>query len=122
MAYRNSYRRSSAPRSRWMELKYAGTCKVCGTTIAKGALAYWDGAAKTVTCHGIECCDKDGLTTENPLTGPWDTRTDIRERTETRHGRPAATVVATTFNSGATVYQNSRGRCEDAPCCGCCSY
>jgi hypothetical protein len=27
----------------------------------------------------------------------------------------------TRFASGATVYRNPRGRCEDAPCCGCCS-
>ena len=27
----------------------------------------------------------------------------------------------TRFNSGAEVYTNKRGRCEDAPCCGCCS-
>jgi len=27
----------------------------------------------------------------------------------------------TRFNSGSEMYQNSRGRCEDAPCCGCCS-
>ncbi len=32
-----------------------------------------------------------------------------------------ARVVATTFSSGETVIQNSNGRCEDAPCCGCCS-
>jgi hypothetical protein len=25
------------------------------------------------------------------------------------------------FSSGAEVYTNRRGRCEDAPCCGCCS-
>lgn len=25
------------------------------------------------------------------------------------------------FSSGATMYQNKRGRCIDAPCCGCCS-
>ncbi len=25
------------------------------------------------------------------------------------------------FSSGAEVYTNNRGRCEDAPCCGCCS-
>lgn len=25
------------------------------------------------------------------------------------------------FSSGAEMYQNKRGRCEDAPCCGCCS-
>ena len=30
-------------------------------------------------------------------------------------------VVVTRFNSGATVTQNRRGRCEDAPCCGCCT-
>ena len=27
----------------------------------------------------------------------------------------------TRFNSGATIERNPRGRCEDAPCCGCCS-
>jgi len=27
----------------------------------------------------------------------------------------------TRFAGGAEVYTNSRGRCEDAPCCGCCS-
>jgi len=25
------------------------------------------------------------------------------------------------FSSGAEYYVNKRGRCEDAPCCGCCS-
>ena len=33
----------------------------------------------------------------------------------------APRVIATRFSSGAVVYQNSRGRCIDAPCCGCCS-
>jgi hypothetical protein len=27
----------------------------------------------------------------------------------------------TRFSSGAEVYTNKNGRCEDAPCCGCCS-
>ena len=25
------------------------------------------------------------------------------------------------FSSGAEIYRNRKGRCEDAPCCGCCS-
>ena len=25
------------------------------------------------------------------------------------------------FAGGGEAYQNKRGRCEDAPCCGCCS-
>ena len=32
-----------------------------------------------------------------------------------------AEVVTFTFSSGQTMTRNSRGRCEDAPCCGCCS-
>ena len=36
-------------------------------------------------------------------------------------GRSAGRSVAFRFSSGAVMYQNSRGRCEDAPCCGCCS-
>lgn len=27
----------------------------------------------------------------------------------------------TRFSSGAESFTNKRGRCEDAPCCGCCS-
>lgn len=27
----------------------------------------------------------------------------------------------TRFSGGGEMYQNSRGRCEDAPCCGCCT-
>ena len=27
----------------------------------------------------------------------------------------------TRFSSGAEVFTNKRGRCLDAPCCGCCS-
>jgi hypothetical protein len=27
----------------------------------------------------------------------------------------------TRFSSGAEVYTNKNGRCEDAPCCGCCT-
>lgn len=37
-------------------------------------------------------------------------------RRERRYGS-----VYTRFSSGAEVYRNRAGRCEDAPCCGCCS-
>ena len=30
-------------------------------------------------------------------------------------------VNAFTFSSGETFIRNKRGRCEDAPCCGCCT-
>jgi hypothetical protein len=128
MTYHNrntrSRRSSTGSGSRWMQLRYAGVCKVCGAGIAKGATAYLDASARTVTCHAIECCDADGLTTNQSLTGPWDKRTDTRVRSDHRIGEAAPTsprVITTRFNSGAVTYRNARGRCIDAPCCGCCS-
>ena len=39
-----------------------------------------------------------------------------------RHSGPRDTgSTYTRFNSGAEVWTNRNGRCEDAPCCGCCS-
>jgi hypothetical protein len=111
-----------------MSLRYAGTCKVCGSSLAAGTLAFWDAGTRTVTCDAIDCAAADGLTTNKPLTGPWDTRTDTRVLADHRIGSAAPVghvapkrFIATRFNSGAVVYQNVRGRCLDAPCCGCCS-
>ena len=39
-----------------------------------------------------------------------------RPRRETRYRSNYAR-----FSGGGEWYQNKRGRCEDAPCCGCCS-
>lgn len=125
MAY-NRYNRSrsvSASRSRWMELRYAGTCRVCGENIPAGATAYWDAAAKKVTCQAMACCEQDGLTEQvwhgSPVSGTF-----VASRRATWVGAgfdKGAGVIVTRFNSGAVVTQNARGRCEDAPCCGCCS-
>lgn len=35
-------------------------------------------------------------------------------------GDPAVTSI--TLNSGITLTRNARGACEDAPCCGCCTF
>lgn len=42
-----------------------------------------------------------------------------RPRRTSRPGRYRSNYAR--FEGGAEVYTNSRGRCEDAPCCGCCS-
>jgi hypothetical protein len=100
-----------------MDLRYAGTCKVCGDAIPAGQRAYWDAAARTVTCWKLSCCEADGLT-EQECHGPAGT---VTVRRAYRVGAAAPGLVVTTrFNSGATTHRNARGRCEDAPCCGCC--
>lgn len=40
----------------------------------------------------------------------------VSVRSRSRYGS-----TYTRFSSGAEVYTNRNGRCEDAPCCGCCS-
>lgn len=47
---------------------------------------------------------------------------EARALVGSRYERRQRTVSHyTRFSSGAEVYTNRRGRCEDAPCCGCCS-
>ena len=35
---------------------------------------------------------------------------------------PTRSVVEFRFSSGEVATRNVRGRCEDAPCCGCCTF
>jgi hypothetical protein len=46
-------------------------------------------------------------------------RSLARSRSYGRYSNYVSNVAR--FSSGAVVYTNKRGRCEDAPCCGCCS-
>ena len=106
----SAYRRGRGGGSRWMSLRYAGTCKVCGSSLAAGALAFWDAGARTVTCERIDCAAADGLTTNEPLSGPWDKRTDTRVLADHRIG--SAAPVRTSRPSGCT-----RSDSTVAPCC-----
>ena len=66
----------------------------------------------------------------NPIAQGWEVPAEIADRARAlvASGRSSYTPRAertvsavTRFSSGAEVYTNRRGRCEDAPCCGCCS-
>jgi hypothetical protein len=105
--YRRSTNRVPRP-ARWMELRYPGHCKVCDETIPKGRVAFYDPEGRTVTCRTIPCATADNLTTEQAV-WPSGTQTVYLNH---RIGAPAASR-----NGRVTV---GRGRCEDAPCCGCC--
>ncbi|AFF28345.1 hypothetical protein FDI09_gp19 [Mycobacterium phage Twister] len=120
--YNNRRRRPSG--SRWMNLHFAGTCKVCGQEVKAGSRAYWDAANRTITCTSLDCADADGLVTFRAPTGPWEGPPEkrIRELAPTRIGTACLPRVHTIrLNSGAVLSVNARGRCEDAPCCGCCT-
>jgi hypothetical protein len=93
-----------------MIAKYPGTCLACGERIHRGDnINYWpkQGAAH-VSC-GLPANDEDAAAGLEPGTLANDRRL----------AKQGLTVVRT--SSGAVWTQNSRGRCEDAPCCGCCT-
>lgn len=73
-----------------MNLKYPGKCCECAARLPKGTRAVWHGKGK-VYCL---TCINGG---ESKKGGSW---------------------LAVT--SGGEVWENRNGRCEDAPCCGCC--
>lgn len=122
MTYYGGRRRSGRPPSspHWMDLRYAGTCYICSADLPKGTRAFWDPRDRTITCTNIECCKAAGLTEAKMLT--FGSREMTEVRTATRWiPEDRGHVVVTRFAGGGVHYRNSRGRCEDAPCCGCCS-
>ncbi len=74
-----------------MANKYPGTCK-CGARVARGA-----GDCRKVDGRWVVVC------------GDCDT------------GDGSSVRVNTVRFGNQTFYRNARGRCEDAPCCGCCT-
>ena len=76
-------------------LKFAGTCKECGTALPVGTKAKWYGRG---VVYGLTCHDKPkGFGSRRKVNYYYSPTT------------------------GNEWSQNANGRCEDAPCCGCCT-
>ncbi len=91
-----------------MTARYAGRCRSCGGDVLPGETISYGGRGN-VRHGGADGCANGADTYEavNPATG---------QRMSNR-----ARVHVARFSSGAVATVNARGRCEDAPCCGCCS-
>lgn len=93
-----------------MTAKYRGRCDECRAPIAKGARILYQGRGNPVLhahCAEAVAAGPDDYSNINPATG-------ARMSNNAR-------VVVTRFAGGGTITRNSRGRCIDAPCCGCCT-
>jgi hypothetical protein len=98
------------------ERQIAGPCWICNDPAG-----YFrnHGAATPVWCDACNKAESDdiargSLANEDEAAG-FERGTLASDR---RLARQGLTVIRT---SGGTWTQNSRGRCEDAPCCGCCT-
>jgi hypothetical protein len=120
------YGRSTPARARWLQLKYPGTCRAGEHSMAAGETGWWSPAERAVlTCTDLDHAERVGLTTEvwtgAPSSGQW-----TRTLTSARLGGvtvPAEAVFSSLPSSSTYARFDRRGgygRCEDAPCCGCC--
>jgi len=72
--------------------RYPGTCTVCSGSVARNAGTLLRIGSAWAVAH-LACAES---------------------------GQPQVYTVRT--SSGWTGTRNTRGRCEDAPCCGCCTF
>ena len=77
-----------------IDSKFAGTCAACGERFPAGTPIDYDRRApRGRKARHVDCASPD-----------------------------APSVSYEVRTSGGTFYQNRGGRCEDAPCCGCCTF
>ena len=101
---------------RVMAAKYNGKCAACGEPIERGETIcfFGRGHAEHKTCtEGAEDDEQEYGEDEQAGLEPGTLANDRRL------ARRGLSVIR--FASGAVMTQNAKGRCEDAPCCGCCT-
>ena len=101
---------------RTIKAQFVATCKRCGEAIAVGQSMRYGGRGRTY--HLKSQCPMGGPSNVGARGGDV---TDDEEGVARGYHNPRAVSHYTRFSSGAEVFVNKRGRCEDAPCCGCCS-
>jgi hypothetical protein len=99
-----------------MQSKFPGVCRDCNSRVPKGALIVYHGKGLGISCAVCAEVSADDLPDEDESAG-LERGTLASDRGLARRG---LTVVRT--SSGWSGTRNSRGRCEDAPCCGCCTF
>ncbi len=99
--------------ARTITLKYDATCLDCGTKLAAGERARYYGRGRV---YGIECHEQKP---QRQSRSQRSYNADIRSEAQYR----SACDPTGFYNaSGECIGRvNPNGRCEDAPCCGCCS-
>ncbi len=80
--------------------RYAAPCCYCKATVPPSGGRCWRRGARWIATH--EACALEARAARKP-------------------GSPRRRAVDSFVIGGKDFIRNSRGRCEDAPCCGCCT-
>jgi hypothetical protein len=86
-----------------MKAKYSGKCRACGDRFGAGAdIVYTRNAPKGQKTVHSACAGVSSNFYADTASAARGVSYEVR-------------------TSGGTFYRNYAGRCEDAPCCGCCT-
>lgn len=101
--------------------RFPGKCRYCGDSVERGeSIAYWGKGQPIAHAECLEGLEReDGSDDEDgDSEREWPPPKAVLAADRRSHDRG---VSVFRFSSGAVSTQNRRGRCIDAPCCGCCS-
>ena len=99
-----------------MTAKYPGTCTACGEPIQRGDTInfYGRGHAEHADCR--ETSNDPDVDEYREGAFPPSKAALASDRRLAKRG-----LSVIRLSSGHVMTQNAKGRCEDAPCCGCCT-
>ena len=95
-----------------MIAKYPGRCAKSGQAIRPGDVISFTAARRPVLVHRAHL--------ENPTPDGETPYAHVSTRTHA-HGGVSDVFVFSGEDGSRAFYRNRAGRCEDAPCCGCCT-
>lgn len=103
-----------------MKNRYKSSCCNCGKVVLPKQGTIRKIARKKWECTCLECKPISTSEALDLAAGNEDHAAGIYAASKSA-GSDYQSWGAYFPSSGAYVYQNKNGRCEDAPCCGCCS-
>ena len=107
---------------RTMTARYPGKCSRTGAPIRPGDLIVYVGRGKAYLSDLIPAVDPDLSLARSIDPDLADTDPDAAAHAGRYLRQSLESGVSHVWNSGGReFYRNRRGRCEDAPCCGCCN-
>lgn len=107
---------------RTMIARYPGKCSRTGARINPGDLIIWQGKGKAYLSDLIPPVNPDASYARSIDPDLADFDSDAAAAAGRYLRQSMERGVSHIWNSGGReYYRNKRGRCEDAPCCGCCN-
>ena len=105
-----------------MTARYPGKCARTGAFIRPGDLIVYVGRGKAYLSDLIPAVDPDLSLAQSIDPELADSDPDAAAHAGRYLRQSLERGVSHVWNSGGReFYRNRRGRCEDAPCCGCCN-